>query len=90
MEAQTLTIEAFQEQWKLLTDTQKKLLFSIALNFNEKTEEASIQTQVPDEHWKRIYEEREAHLNGSKNYSWDEVKDMARNKEKRHGLSSRD
>ena len=85
MEATKLESE-FANYWSKLTIVQKESILQVVKNFvyaNDASEGI-----IPEEQWEKILQEREAHYQGSKSYTWEEVKEMARNKEKRHGLSS--
>ena len=72
----------FMEYWSQLTTTEKESLLSVAKQFVQlKSEDADdIRKQL-------IMEDRATYLKGeSKSFSWDEVKEMATNKEKRNDL----
>jgi hypothetical protein len=66
----------------------KRSRFSCGKNFADANQGVSGAAVIPDELMERIREERELHRRGSKSYSWEEVKEMARNKGRRHGLSA--
>ena len=72
----------FMQYWSQLTVTEKETLLGVAKQY--------VQLKSEDEHDLRkqmIMEDRVAYLKGdSKSFSWDEVKEMAKNKEKRNGL----
>lgn len=73
----------FMQYWSQLTITEKESLLGVAKQFvHLKSEE-----EVHDLRKQMIMEDRVAYLKGdSKSFSWDEVKEMAKNKEKRNGL----
>lgn len=72
----------FMQYWSKLTTTEKESLLSVAKQF------VQLKSEDTDDLRKQlVMEERASYLKGeSKSYSWDEVKDMAMNKEKRNGL----
>jgi len=72
----------FMQYWSKLTVAEKESLLNVARQYVQlKTEDAN------DLRKQLVMEERVAYLKGEgKSYSWDEVKDMAVNKEKRNGL----
>ena len=74
----------FLQYWSLLTITEKESLLSVAKNYVQLKQESS----DPDILRKQIIrKEREIYLRGEGvSYSWEKVKEMAVNKEKRHGL----
>ncbi len=73
----------FMQYWPKLSIGQKESLLNVAKNFvglHEETEEI-------DQRKKLIQQERERYLRGEgKSFSWEEVKTMALNKDKRNGL----
>lgn len=84
MEAYKLDDEFFH-YWSKLNVVQKESLLNIVKDLAEINNEF----QFSGEELAQIKEEREKHFNGtSKSYTWQEVKDMAKNKEKRNGLRS--
>ena len=87
MEAQKLETE-FLLYWSKLTDVQKESVFYVVRNFAVANEGGAETVILPEEQMQRIRNERDEHHKGSKSFSWEEVKEMARNKNKRHGLSS--
>jgi hypothetical protein len=73
----------FMQYWTKLSLLQKESLLSVAKNFVGLRDEAD----VVDLRKKLIQEERERYLRGEgRSSSWEEVKNMARNKELRNGL----
>jgi hypothetical protein len=73
----------FMRYWPQLSIGQKESLLNVAKNFvglHEESEEI-------DQRKKLIQQERERYLRGEgKSFSWEEVKTMALNKDKRNGL----
>ena len=73
----------FMQYWLKLSLVQKESLLSVAKNFVGLQNE----TDVIDFRKKLIREEREKYLQGEgKSFSWQEVKNMALNKDQRNGL----
>ncbi|HWB93645.1 MAG TPA: hypothetical protein VG605_17410 [Puia sp.] len=73
----------FMQYWLRLSLGQKESLLSVAKNFVGLQNE----TEAVDLRKKLIQEEREKYLRGEdRSFSWEEVKAMALNKDKRHGL----
>ncbi len=74
----------FLQYWSQLTPVEKESLLSVAKNYVQLKQE----NIDPDFLRKKmIRREREMYLNGEGiSRSWEEVKEMAINKEKRHGL----
>jgi hypothetical protein len=73
----------FMQYWLKLSLVQKESLLSVAKNFVGLQSE----TDVIDLRKKLIREEREKYLQEEgKSFSWQEVKNMALNKDKRNGL----
>ena len=69
-----------QNDLKILMDFVEKL----GLFETELTEEDSL---IDDQRMQLVKEERERYLKGEgKSFSWDEVKDMAKDKEKRNAI----
>lgn len=72
----------FMHYWSKLTVIQKESLLSVAKNFVHVEQE-----DISDHRAKLIEAEREAYLNGDgKNFTWQQVKEMALHKEKRNAL----
>jgi hypothetical protein len=76
----------FMQYWSKLNAMEKESLLNVAKQFvqlKEDNDDAdSLRRQL-------IMEERERYLKGEgRSYSWDEIKDMAVNKEKRNGLQN--
>lgn len=73
----------FMQYWLRLSLGQKESLLHVAKNFvglREETDSLDLRKQL-------IQEERQRYLKGEgKSFSWEEVKEMAVNKEKRNGL----
>jgi L-lysine 2,3-aminomutase len=76
----------FMQYWVKLTLVEKESLLNVAKHYvHLKKAEAD----TDDLRKQLVMEEREKYLKGEgKSFSWDEVKDMAVNKEKRDGLSN--
>ncbi len=73
----------FMQYWLRLSLGQKESLLNVAKNFVGIREE----TDVPDLRKQIIQEERQKYLRGEgKSFNWEEVKEMALNKDKRNGL----
>ena len=73
----------FMQYWLKLSLGQKESLLSVAKNFVGLENE----TEGADLRKKLIQEERERYLRSEgRSYSWEEVKNMAINKDIRHGL----
>ncbi len=74
----------FLQYWNKLTLVEKESLLSVAKNYVQLKEET---TDINMLRKNMIQEERERYLSGNGNsYSWEDVKEMAMNKEKRHAL----
>jgi len=74
----------FMEYWAQLTVVEKESLLNVAKQYVELKKE---DTDTDDLRKQLVMEERAKYLKGEgKSFSWDEVKDMAVNKEKRNGL----
>ena len=74
----------FLQYWNKLTLVEKESLLSVAKNYVQLKEET---TDTDTLRKNMIQEERERYLSGNGNsYSWEAVKEMAMNKEKRHAL----
>ncbi len=72
----------FMQYWSKLTVIEKESLLSVAKQYVQLKNE-----DVDDRRKQLVMEERSSYLKGEgKSFSWDEVKDMSTNKEKRHGL----
>jgi hypothetical protein len=74
----------FMQYWSKLTIVEKQSLLSVAKQYvllkRDDEDMDELRKQL-------VMEEREKYLNGEgKSFSWDEVKKMAVNKEKRDGL----
>ena len=74
----------FMQYWSKLTVTEKESLPGAAKNYvqskHEDVDGAGLRRRI-------ILQEREEYLQGKgNNYSWEEVKQMAMNKEKRHAI----
>jgi len=73
----------FMQYWLKLSLGQKESLLSVAKNFVGLSDEPD----VVDLRKKLIQEEREKYLGGEgRSFSWEEVKNMALNKDQRNGL----
>ena len=72
----------FMQYWSKLTTTEKESLLSVAKQY------VQLKSEDTDDLRKQlVMEERASYLKGEgKSFSWDEVKEMATNKEKRNGL----
>ncbi|WP_205510842.1 hypothetical protein [Longitalea arenae] len=74
----------FMQYWSKLTLVEKESLLNVAKNYVLLKEEESDLTEIRHN---IIREEREKYLRGEgASYSWEEVKQMAIDKEKRNGL----
>jgi hypothetical protein len=72
----------FMQYWSKLTTTEKESLLSVAKHYVQLKSEDS-----DDLRKQLVMEERAAYLKGEgKSFTWDEVKNMATDKEKRNGL----
>jgi hypothetical protein len=73
----------FMQYWLRLSLGQKESLLNVAKNFvglREETDAVDLRKQL-------IQEERQKYLRGEgKSFGWEEVKEMAINKDKRNGL----
>jgi hypothetical protein len=73
----------FMQYWLKLSIVQKESLLNVAKNFvdlKEDIAEGDLRKQI-------IMEERERYLRGEgTSYDWEDVKNMALNKDKRNGL----
>ena len=89
---QTLIMEAykveaeFSQYWSRLTVVQKVSILNVVKYIVDPVQTEDEPVIIPEEHWALIMKEREAHYNGAKGYTWEEVKEMARDREKRNGL----
>jgi len=73
----------FMQYWLKLSLGQKESLLNVAKNFVG----LSGEPDVTDLRRNLIWEEREKYLHGEgRSFTWDEVKNMALNKDQRHGL----
>jgi hypothetical protein len=73
----------FMQYWLRMSLGQKESLLNVAKNFVGLREE----TDVVDLRKQIIQEERQKYLRGEgKSFNWEEVKEMALNKDKRNGL----
>lgn len=73
----------FMQYWPKLSIGQKESLLNVVKNFVGLNDEAD----VLDPRKKLIQEEREKYLRGDgKSFTWEEVKMMALNKDRRNGL----
>ena len=73
----------FMEYWLKLSFVQKESLLSVAKNFVQLTDESDID----DIRKKVIIDERAKYLRGEGvSYSWEQVRQMAINKDQRDGL----
>ncbi len=82
--AAPLLDKEFMQYWSKLTVIQKESLLSVAKNYVHPKDHSS---DIDDQRRNLIQEERERYLRGEgKSYSWDEVRQMATNKDKRNGL----
>lgn len=82
MAAATLDTE-FQEYWAKLSVVEKESLLTVAKNYVELKQDDEGHEEVIK---KLVRQEREKYLNGGKLFTWEEVKEMAFNKEKRDAL----
>lgn len=74
----------FMQYWSKLTVVEKESLLSVAKNYVQLKQEGM---SSDDMRRRMIEQEREKYLRGEgKSYSWEEVKQMAVNKEKRHAI----
>jgi L-lysine 2,3-aminomutase len=70
--------------WSKLTIVEKESLLSVAKNYVQLKEEGHDTDELRKQ---LIREEREKYLKAEgKSHTWDEVKEMAANKEKRNGI----
>ncbi len=73
----------FMQYWSKLTVVEKESLMNVAKNYVQLKE----REDVTDARKNLIWAERESYLNGEgKSLSWQQVKEMAINKEKRNAL----
>ena len=81
----TISIDTeFMHYWAQLTPNEKMSLLSVAKNYVHLKKDTEV---TEDVHKKIVQEERSAYLNGEgKTYSWEQVKEMAIHKDKRHAL----
>lgn len=70
--------------WHQLTAPQKKALYDIAKIFADSNPEDAVE----QERWQMITEAREEYLRDGKSYTWEEVKQMVRDRHKNNGLSA--
>jgi L-lysine 2,3-aminomutase len=76
----------FMQYWAKLTLVEKESLLNVAKHY---VHLKKAETDTDDLRKQLVMEEREKYLKGEgKSFSWDEVKDMSVNKEKRDGLSN--
>ena len=76
--------DEFMNYWAKLTVVEKQSLLSVAKNYVQLKEE---ELNTDGLRKQLIMEERERYLKGEgRSYTWNEVKEMAANKEKRNGL----
>jgi hypothetical protein len=74
----------FMQYWSRLTVVEKESLLSVAKNYVQLKQEGISSDEMRK---KMIEQEREIYLRGEgASYSWEEVKQMAVNKEKRHAI----
>jgi hypothetical protein len=74
----------FMQYWSKLTVVEKESLLNVARNYVLLKEEDADLTEIRRN---MVQEEREKYLKGEgRSYSWDEVKQMAIDKEKRNAL----
>jgi L-lysine 2,3-aminomutase len=74
----------FMQYWSKLTAVEKESLLSVAKQYVQLKKEAD---DMDDLRRQLVMEEREKYLKGEgRAYSWEEVKAMAANKEKRNDL----
>lgn len=74
----------FLQYWEKLSIVEKQSLLSVAKNYVYLKEEDADELRK-----KLIREERENYIKGKgKNLNWEEVKEMAQNKEKRNDLQA--
>ena len=74
----------FMEYWAKLSVVQKESLLSVARNYVQSPDTAA---SVAELRKKMILQDRQHYLQGKgTTYSWEQVKQMALNKEKRNGL----
>lgn len=74
----------FLQYWNKLTLVEKESLLSVAKNYVQLKEET---TDIDTLRKNMIQQERERYLSGKGNsYSWEAVKEMAMNKEKRRAV----
>lgn len=86
MEAHKIETE-FSRYWSKLTIVQKESILNVVKHIAGPSGYAEEQVVIPDEHWALIMKERDDYINGvGKTYSWDQVKEMMHNKEKRDDL----
>jgi len=74
----------FMKYWSKLTVVEKESLLNVAKNYvllkDEETDPSVMRSKI-------IQEEREKYFRGEgRSYSWEEVKEMAINKEKRNAI----
>lgn len=72
----------FMQYWSMLTIAEKESLLNVAKQYVQLKSD-----DTGDLRKQLVMEERASYLKGEgKSFNWDEVKDMASNKEKRNGL----
>lgn len=70
-------------QWQRLTPEQQQLMFRLIEDVVQENWEQE-KVEIPEEVMDKIQKDREDYLNGiGKTYTWEEVKEMIHNKEKR-------
>jgi hypothetical protein len=73
----------FMQYWSKLSVVEKQSLMNVAKNYVELKERDGVE----DVRRQLIQEERAAYLRGEgKSYSWQQIKEMAINKDQRHAL----
>ena len=78
--------DEFMRYWSRLTVVEKESLLHVAQNYVHLKDE---EVNADDLRKQLIREEREKYLKGEgKSYKWEDVKEMAVNKEKRNGLQT--
>src|SRR6476620_3554439 len=74
----------FNKYWNLLTAVQKESLLNVAKNYVQLSDK---EEDISETRKKMIQAERNAYLKSEgKSFSWQQVKEMALNKDKRHEL----
>jgi hypothetical protein len=76
----------FMQYWSKLTVVQKESLLMVAKNFVQSEHATDSETDLRK---KMILEDRKNYLeNNSPSFTWEQIKEMAVNKDKRHGLQN--